>query len=278
MIPRSLRRLYHWHWQNLDEDRHNRIKGRGWRHGRAWLSVGPTDERNYNRPYEFGVEWIFGRFRPLLSLRAALGEGDSDQEAAGHVGIPGATVYVHGLTPLTRRLTRLLCGADRYRREREFSLRLDLHDGIWWCLWADPMSWENSRPRWRDGHLDLREAIFGRPTYVDETLEERAIVIGMPEGTYQATARLFLSTWTHSRFGWPRRRIVRCDVQIPVGIAHPGKGENAWDCDDDALFGWCGPAETIPEAIGKVVTSVLRDRERYGGYSWQPATPAPLPL
>jgi hypothetical protein len=51
-------------------------------------------------------------------------------------------------------------------------------------------------------------------------------------------------------------------LDIPGGIPHNGKGENSWDCGDDGLWG-CG-GDTVEEAIGHAVSSVLRSRRRYG--------------
>lgn len=54
---------------------------------------------------------------------------------------------------------------------------------------------------------------------------------------------------------------------IPV----PGKGENSWDCDDDAIHSSHGPHSTVHQAVAALVASVYRDRTRYGsGPEWQP--------
>jgi hypothetical protein len=57
---------------------------------------------------------------------------------------------------------------------------------------------------------------------------------------------------------------MQADVKIPGGIPHQGKGENAWDCGDDATFGLGCSARTVPEAIGEVVAVCLKDRRSYG--------------
>ena len=92
-----------------------------------------------------------------------------------------------------------------------------------------------------------------------------------PEGTYQAHAVLEELVWSRPR--WFKERMTRVDFEIPNGIPHAGKGENSWDCGDDATFGMStGECKSIPEGIGKLVGSCLQTRIRYGGwgdYEWK---------
>jgi hypothetical protein len=53
---------------------------------------------------------------------------------------------------------------------------------------------------------------------------------------------------------------------IPV----PGKGENAWDMEDDAIHSMGCVANSVDDAIIKLLNSVNRDRVRYGGAHWVP--------
>lgn len=59
---------------------------------------------------------------------------------------------------------------------------------------------------------------------------------------------------------------MKMEEPVPV----PGKGENDWDCGDDAIHGSTFAATTIPEAIGKMVGSAMRTRERYASLDWRP--------
>ncbi|HXI16285.1 MAG TPA: hypothetical protein VNM48_07925, partial [Chloroflexota bacterium] len=83
---------------------------------------------------------------------------------------------------------------------------------------------------------------------------------------------IFESTWGRRRWPhWPlTRRMVRADVQVPEGVPHPGKGENAWDCGEDATYALTCAEQTPEAAVGRLVESVLRDRRRYGGDQWRP--------
>jgi hypothetical protein len=53
-------------------------------------------------------------------------------------------------------------------------------------------------------------------------------------------------------------------------IPHPGKGENSYDCEDDATYSLTTEARNEAEAIGAMVATVMRSRQKYGGLNWQP--------
>ena len=84
----------------------------------------------------------------------------------------------------------------------------------------------------------------------------------MPEGAYKATVEMFWGIWKRPR--WVAKKILRANVEIPSGIPKNGKGENSWDCGEDATFGITMPAKNVENAIGKTVESCLRDRKKYG--------------
>jgi hypothetical protein len=87
----------------------------------------------------------------------------------------------------------------------------------------------------------------------------------MPEGAYQGTAKLVLYEWSRPR--WFTKRMKRCEIRVPAGIPHEGKGDNSWDCGADATFGMTtGECSSIPQGVGLLVGSVLRDRVEYGGW------------
>jgi hypothetical protein len=62
----------------------------------------------------------------------------------------------------------------------------------------------------------------------------------------------------------------RANLDIERGVPTPGKGENSWDCGQDATYGLTCPASTVEEALASLRASVMRDRERYGGKDWKP--------
>lgn len=146
-------------------------------------------------------------------------------------------------------------------------LALSFHDwAVWWKVWVDPDSWESSRPRWRDGNLHPIDALFGRQGCTRKVIEERDVLVPMPEKSYPAKAQLIEFTWKRPRSPFSKT-MLRVNLDIPGGIPHAGKGENSWDCGDDATFGLTtGECRTIAEGVGKLVGSCLETRVRYGGW------------
>ncbi len=145
----------------------------------------------------------------------------------------------------------------------EISIRI-FDWAIWWDFWSGE-GWDSKTPRWRDGCFHIDNFFLGRRKYERKVVEEKEVEVPMPEGSYRATVKLCEDTWKRPR--WGKKVIKRVDIEIPDGIPHPGKGENSWDCGDDATFGICCPAVSIADGVGKLVGSVLRDRVRYGSYS-----------
>lgn len=151
-------------------------------------------------------------------------------------------------------------GRDRRRRHR-----------------PDPMS-----SRWKalDGwefrlELNPLTLLFGSPKRIAmaPVSEPVRTVVAMPEGNYPATVKL--EKWTYARPRWPRwplRRevVMRGDVDLDVAIPVPGKGENSWDIDDDAIYSSSGPYRTVAAAVASVAESALSKRERYARRDWVP--------
>lgn len=134
-------------------------------------------------------------------------------------------------------------------------------------LFSDSMGWKKSDWKW---YVNIGNKFKGKFIVAKKVIEERNIEIPMPEKTYQAHAVLADWTWNYPR--WFSNTIRRCTIEIPEGLPHAGKGENSWDCGDDATLRiTIGQVNNIPEAIGILVGSVLSNRVKYGGwkdYKW----------
>lgn len=143
--------------------------------------------------------------------------------------------------------------------------QIAMHD---WTLrltpWGKSMEWCRADPWWVRGiSIDLANLFLGRQKYTTATLKTGIpLEIPMPEGVYRAVGRIERSTWKRSRWFAQTRTYVSVDV--PKGIPFAGKGENAYDCDDDGLFGYSSEGESIEKAIAHGVESVLNSRRRYG--------------
>lgn len=244
------------HWQNLS-DAPGRER-RGFWHGRAWLHFGRRSVAK--------IEWTHGK----LGLALTLDFDRSEREAHIHVAAPGFSYYV-GAEGLPARLFNAL--PFKYRRTEynymgdHRSIGVRFFDGkLWWSLWEDRHEWRHSDPKWMSGSFDFVKALLGDTDYSRRVIEERDVMIPMPEKSYPAKAKLEVATWIRSRWPWGpfSKRGTYVQIDIPGGIGIPGKGENSWDCGDDALFGLSTKARTIEDGIGHVVASALSTRRKYG--------------
>lgn len=154
-------------------------------------------------------------------------------------------------------------GSWYYRREIGFSI---FDKALWIYPWINP---HEGGPR-DTVCIRLDRILLGRQRHrrIVTSVEETVIV--MPEGRYPATVGLFVSEWKYPR--WPRaKRMLRADIQVPGGIPVPGKGDNSWDMDDNAIYSIVCPASTTGEAVLKFYESVMRTRVRYASANWKPA-------
>lgn len=125
---------------------------------------------------------------------------------------------------------------------------------------------------WPGLHLSLRprplDFLLGRSVCTVDKGESQPTVVPMPEGNYAATVTKETRTWKRPRWPWSSRVRVDYWLEISGGIPVPGKGENSYDCEDDGIYG--GGGVTVTAAIGSMVSSVLRLRQRHGGRDWEP--------
>lgn len=91
----------------------------------------------------------------------------------------------------------------------------------------------------------------------------------MPEATYYGEVEQFTSTWRRPRAWWKTIQ-KRAEIKIESGIPIPGKGENSWDCDQDAIYSLTTTASNLEEVIACLKENVMETRDRYGGAHWAP--------
>lgn len=249
------------HGQTLDRD------GRGsyLKHGRWWWGA-------------FRCEWAW-KLEAKAGLRACLGDGDSDRELSVWLSTPFVSVYPSVELPrwfcerlLPYRWAEWKGERHKITEAREVEVRWD--GTLWWSLWQSPHAWSAKTPRWRHGAFHPDDFLFGRARYSTEILEEVRAEIPMPEGIYMATVELVEASWKRPR--WPfSKRLRRANVKPDKPIPVPGKGENSWDCGEDAIWESCMPARTVHEAVGAMVESAYRSRLNYGGRQWRPEAKEP---
>ena len=148
--------------------------------------------------------------------------------------------------------------------ERDIGLRV--FDGaVWWDVWSMDGCGRSSDPKWMRGNLDLGDLVLGRQEYSKTVLEEHEVDIPMPEGTYRWKLALVERRWTRPRGPTKVAACFEAECLDGEHIPEPGKGTTSYNCGADATFGVSGTAETVEEAIGKIVAGALRDRRKYGG-------------
>lgn len=210
-------------------------------------------------------------FEWLADLRAAAGVSLSFDPLEGDVTLSISTPL--GSLWLTAQHPRLYGRSSEAR-----AVRLSV-DGavIRWRLWVDPDTWSSERPRWRDGRIDLAEALLGEEAEM-RSLSKVEVRVPLPEGSYPATVELReVTTWRTALPRLTREVHHTGEVRILNGVKPPpipGKGENSWDCDDDAIYANYGPARGVGEAVAAYVEAVLTARERRRGrVDWMPPAP-----
>jgi hypothetical protein len=192
-----------------------------------------------------------------------------DREVSWTVAFPPVAYWVT-LEGLPRRWFGWLPW-DAHGRTGEYTgdrraIGVAIHGGaFWWDLWNDEFESRSTDPWWTRGCFHFKDGLLGGTSYSDEILETRDVVIPMPEKAYSATAKLKLSRWRRPLWPWPAE-MLRVEIDCPEGIPVPGKGENSWDCGDDATYGITCAAPTIEGAIGQLVASTLRTRQKRSGH------------
>ncbi len=167
--------------------------------------------------------------------------------------------------------------------ERELSLKFH-HWSLWWSLWMPNMSWKSTDPKWRSGNIDFVRVLKGKHKCEWEELSKEMRLISFYEGSYwvECIEKLRIDSWkrwfTRKSISWEVRAgnyegSVWKDKPIPV----EGKGENSWDCDEDATYSstFSGKSKerdikTPFQAALYFEQSMKKERERRGGNKWTP--------
>jgi hypothetical protein len=143
-----------------------------------------------------------------------------------------------------------------------------------YCITSETMSMETERSV-DEGFALLDEAREQNPAQFVQPIGAGRWVAyaSLPEGLYRLVISEQQATWQRPRWPWPSRVSRSFDIEAIRPPMFAGKGENSWDCDDDAIFGMTSTERTAGGAVGDYVGRVLSRRRRYGLPSPENARP-----
>jgi len=179
-------------------------------------------------------------------------------------------------------------GGDRYPEEREISLKI--HGGhFWWNFWVsdDWSSWTKNKT-WRKGNFDFMGMLKGKHKYERREADRRQFLLPFLEGLYNVEVIKFDRTDSYTH--WPTRRMVSWEVRAGYYEGPPneanwkdkpipveGKGENSWDCDEDATWSISFPGPPYKKDLNTPYLaalyfwhSMMKSREQRGSAKWIP--------
>lgn len=156
---------------------------------------------------------------------------------------------------------------SKYDHERITGI--SFHDGILWLdFWCDDSGYSSG---WKgiDVNLNVVDFLLGRAKFSQEEIlkEDRMIEIE-PGENYLVKIKFVKVNW---RRRWTSSTDFQVEIKPNIPIPIPGKGENSWDIDDDAIYESSISAKSLNEGILKFIANIKRDRIRYGGVDWKPA-------
>lgn len=134
-------------------------------------------------------------------------------------------------------------------------------------------------------YYNIKDILLGGTDYHPKRGKPEMRTMYLAEGAYEIKLERDLSTWTRPRWPFPTRsssyhwEVVRGPQGAStsgrqVGVPIPGKGENSYDCDDDAVFGGSITGYDADDALGNILAMVMHDRTRRASPSWTPSSRA----
>lgn len=118
----------------------------------------------------------------------------------------------------------------------------------------------------------LKDLILGRTLCTTDKRWPESGFVEMPEGKYPAKFTFVTRCWTRPRSPFHKIR-KSTDVEIEMGIPFSGKGENSWDCGEDALYGTGYAGWDIEACANYVRQEVLKDRKKRYDPEYWPESP-----
>lgn len=230
-----------------------------------------------------------GTGRRCVGARLRINE-DRDSPVSAMLGLGLVSIYLGSESRLAQRvaeLARPILGKDFYGRG-DATLGAELYgiDGD-----AIARIYLGSTDDDRGGpsyYWNLKDILLGANHYTKGEGPPERRYLYMPEGKYLIELRKNESTWKRPRWPWKTTSNsysweVIAGEDGRKGIPVPGKGENSYDIDEDAIYGGGCPGYNADDALGHILGSAMSSRSRYGGTKWMPepvvtyASPDPVP-
>ena len=266
----------HAHWQNLNEDREGNIKGSILWDGRAWFR--PWGYGTSHRRPEIHWSWCFPTSHCMAEIDVGAGDCNDGVNLTLACWLFFFSLTIEGILPkwfLKRGCQKALktewMGYEYMAWPRRTGIRF-FDKTIWFDIWDWDAGWDCRQPKWMAFNFDIPDFFLGKAKYNSKSLTPIPIKEGLlipGEGIYPVEITLTEDSWERPRWPWPtviRRAQIECKRPIP----EPGKGENSWDCGENATYGLTTPASSAEEALQHLRDSVMSTRERYGGKNWKP--------
>lgn len=265
---RWFRQRCHWTNDNTREVGNKTVwKGSLLRAGRAWFHT-----KGHGRDLVH-VQWILLKHKASWGFGVDWFDGDDQRDVSLSIRSPLLTFYFVLENIIPKRF------ASKHTWQHA--------TGISWCeksimvqVWhsgADCYTcdgYRGSPKRWL-GWLEVispADVLMGRRDYQEETISTHDAALQMPEGAYPVKISMQKWIWTRRRWPfklWPLIKLGT-HIEAPNGVPVPGKGENSWDCGEDAIFSTGSSSTTVAGALASLYKSVMDTRERYGGRNWVP--------
>lgn len=169
--------------------------------------------------------------------------------------------------------------------EREISFRI-FGGSFWWNLWvSEDWSSYTKNKTWRKGCWHIVDRIKGKHTYGRELLEVKQYALPFLEGNYNIEVSKYERTDSWPR--WFTRKMISFNVRVGYynekkewvsqGVPVEGKGENSWDCDEDATYEMGFPGTPYNKGVKNCFDAALhfwhdmmKSREKTGSAQWLP--------
>lgn len=168
---------------------------------------------------------------------------------------------------------------------REFSIKI-LDGSLWWDFWVseDWASYTRNKT-WRKGAFHFVDLIKGKHDYRRIDSGRQQFYLPFLEGIYNVEVIKWDRTDSYKR--WPTSKMITWEVRAgyydeklqwkdrPVPVE--GKGENSWDCDEDATWSMSFPGAPYKKDINTPYDaalyfwhSMMKSREQRGSSKWTP--------